>query len=210
MAAPETQIEVKLDNEHLIAVVVSRTEERLRAKLEKAVYESRRLGAEAEKRSKRLQELFEAEPIDPGFVRACETFVGQADVIGITLKLELLREAFSTRDLTFKVKARFEPRGGSGYSYLATERTQSLKGEAVTARDELDELKRRQAEQAEIARDSRSRLNEVPLIERRARAKLAEYALRKSAQGNELLDALLANLDAEVDGIPLLKQLETF
>jgi hypothetical protein len=72
---------------------------------------------------------------------------------------------------------------------------------------QIGELKQQQDRQSMIARDARSKLADLPALERQARAKLAEYALRRTAEGSDLLDALLANLDQEVDAMPSLRQL---
>jgi hypothetical protein len=205
---PETQIAVTLDNEHLIAVVVARTEVRLKEKMQKAVQASRQAGTQADKLMAQVHELHEKAPFDPDFVAQCTAFIREADKLNISLKVEYSRGTADLRDMSFLVTARFASIGDSYHGSLTTARKQQLPAEAKPLVDRAADLRREQADQAEIARDARGRLTEIPAIERRARAKLAEYALRKTVAGSEMLDALLDNLDAEVDAMPILRQLE--
>lgn len=205
---PETQIAVTLDNEHLIAVVVARTETRLKEQMQRAVQASRLAGSRAEKLTTQLHKLHEDTPLDPDFVAQCEAFVREAGKLDMPLKVEYSRGGLDQKDLTFTVTAKFTTHTSSHYGSLTADRVHRLPAEAGALVTQLAELRREQADQSEAARDARGRLTEIPAIERRARAKLAEYALRKTVAGSEMLDALLDNLDAEVDAMPVLRQLE--
>jgi hypothetical protein len=206
---PETQIAVTLDNEHLIAVVVARTEIRLKEKMQKAVQASRQAGSQADRLMAQIHELHEKAPFDPDFIARCETLVRDADELDMSLKVAYSRGPLDLKDLTFVVRATFTAHDShSHYGSLPAARIHRLPPETRKLIDEIEDLRREQADQTNIARDARSRLTEIPAIERNARAKLAEYALRKTAAGSEMLDALLDNLDAEVDAMPILRQLE--
>jgi hypothetical protein len=210
LAQPNTAINISLNNEHLISVAVNRAETRLKSIMQQAVSEAQRLQAETSSRQEDLKKIYEAAKTDPTFVDSCNKFVDEAAKLNIKLKLKIEKGDLIAADRSFVVKAIFDHRGeGSGYygGQITTTRVHKLGEEADALWTQIGELKQQQDRQSMIARDARSKLADLPALERQARAKLAEYALRRTAEGSDLLDALLANLDQEVDAMPSLRQL---
>jgi hypothetical protein len=204
---PQFEIAARLENDSLVAIVIAHTEERLKEKMRAAVLESRKFAAQANELADQLKKIYDAAEIDEAFKAACFAFVAAGEKLQLRLVTVFSKTGFNIGDLSFVSQAKFETRVNS-YSNLTAEHKQTLGEDAVQIRDELNRVKKEETTQAELARDARSRLSELPALERRARAKLAEYGLRQTAEGSKLLDALLHDLDREVDAMPVLRQLD--
>ena len=195
-AAPQTSVTVPLNQEHLIAVVISEAETRLGARLDEATAQANKHGKEAEHKRMALRALIQ-ETGAPGLKAHVAEVVGPVR-LSTGLKIDekyTYGDARADRHYTATVEAEGY---GEGKSFrYETGMLQPLTTEMASLFEAIEGHETVQRAQTAIAADSRRRLQQIPQLERRARAKLAKVVMAQTPEGRELYDRLVAEIDGD-------------
>ena len=195
-AAPQMSVTVPLNQEHLIAVVISEAETRLGARLDEASSRAHDHGKEAERKRVALRALIQ-EAGAPGLRAHVAAVVGPVrKATGLQIDEKYTYgDARSDRHYAASVEAAGHGDGKSFRYETGTLEPLTAEMAALFAAIEVHETSRR--EQTAIAADSRRRLQQIPQLERRARAKLAKVIMGQTPEGRELYDRLVADIDGD-------------
>jgi hypothetical protein len=195
-AAPQTSVTVPLNQEHLIAVVISEAETRLAARLDEATAEANNHGKEAEHTRLALRALIQ-EAGAPGLKAHVAAVVGPVrEATGLKIDEKYTYgDARTDRHYTASVEAAGY---GDGKSFnYNTAFLQPLTAEMAALFEQIEGHETLQRERTAVAADSRRRLQQIPQLERRARAKLAKVVMAQTPEGRELYDRLVAEIDGD-------------
>jgi len=142
-----------------------------------------------------------ADKIAKGLRAAVEAVGGK--VVVIALSVHHVNDRFRNEDKLLEQTVKVSSGKGNGFheccNFVATVEPSSgltdLESAIVTAKADVAELQ-------VVALGWRRKLSHIPMLERQARAKVAETKLKASDEGQELLDVLTDDFDAQLLALP--------
>jgi len=197
-AAKAVASHIVVDKNDVLAVAISKAERFMQTHLAEAHKEIKRLERSIKDHSDNLTKYVGSladKLAKPGIAKleAAKEACGSKAKVDSSCEMDVAKR-------TFKVNITFKNDGWGANTFG------QLKGDFDSAATELaeslDKNGKLLAEAREAAVDWRRKLSQIPTLERQYRARLAEAALSKTEEGQQLLDALSGDFEADVLALP--------